>query len=92
MVRVYVFYSLTHNKFVIKYSTGVNTLQVGDVNQYMQVLLQIIDIDSKYRKKSLKYTINKIKYILRIKRLYRKELKKIKLERRARVKCFHKSL
>ena len=86
MVRVYVFYSLTHNKFVIKYSTGVNTLQVGDVNQYMQVLLQIIDIDSKYRKKGLKYTINKIKYILRIKRLYRKELKEIKLERRARVK------
>lgn len=92
MVRVYVFYSLTHNKFVIKYSTGVNTLQVGDVNQYMQVLLQIIDIDSKYRKKGLKYTINKIKYILRIKRLYRKELKEIKLERRARVKCFQKSL
>lgn len=92
MVRVYVFYSLTHNKFVIKYSTGVNTLQVGDVNQYMQVLLQIIDIDSKYRKKGLKYTINKIKYILRIKRLYRKELKEIKLERRARVKCFMKSL
>lgn len=92
MVRVYVFYSLTHNKFVIKYSTGVNTLQVGDVNQYMQVLLQIIDIDSKYRKKGLKYTINKIKYILRIKRLYRKELKEIKLERRARVKCFMESL
>lgn len=92
MVRVYVFYSLTHNKFVIKYSTGVNTLRVGDVNQYMQVLLQIIDIDSKYRKKSLKYTINRIKYILRIKRLYRKELKEIKLERRARVKCFTESV
>lgn len=92
MVKVYVFYSLTHNKFVIKYSTGVNTLQVGDVNQYMQVLLQIIDIDSKYRKKGLKYTINKIKYILRIKKLYRKELKKIKLERRAKSKCFKKSV
>ena len=92
MVKVYVFYSLTHNKFVIKYSTGVNTLRVGDVNQYMQVLLQIIDIDSKYRKKSLKYMINRIKYILRIKRLYRKELKEIKLERRTRVKCFKKSV
>lgn len=92
MVRVYVFYSLTHNKFVIKYSTGVNTLQVGDVNQYMQVLLQIIDIDCKYRKKGLKYTINRIKYILRIKKLYRKELKEIKLERRTRVKCFKKSV
>lgn len=92
MVRVYVFYSLTHNKFVIKYSTGVNTLKVGDVNQYMQVLLQIIDIDSKYRKKVLKYTINRIKYILRIKKLYRKELKEIKLERRTRVKCFKKSV
>lgn len=82
MVRVYVLYSLTHNKFVIKYSTAkAYKHEVGYINQYNQVLLQIIDL-SKPHKKGLKYTLDKVKYISRINRLYKEEIKDIKAERR----------
>lgn len=81
MVRVYVLYSLTHNKFIIKYSTAkAYKHEVGYINQYNQVLLQIIDL-SKPRKKGLKYTLDKVKYISRINRL-KEEIKDIKAERR----------
>ncbi len=87
MVKVYVFYSLTHNKFVIKYSKSLsNAHDVDYKNQYNQVLLQIIDLDDLETKRSLKYTLKRIKYISRINSLYRKEIKEIKSERR-RHKC-----
>lgn len=87
MVKVYVFYSLTHNKFVIKYSKSLsNAHDVDHKNQYNQVLLQIIDLDDLETKRSLKYTLKRIKYISRINSLYRKEIKEIKSERR-RHKC-----
>lgn len=83
IIKVYVFYSLTHNKFIIKYSTGVNSLEVGSVNQYQQVLVQIIELTEKSPKKfSLKYTIKKFMYISRINKFYRESLKEIKQERR----------
>lgn len=82
MVRVYVYYSLTHNKFVIKYSKSIATVyELGKVNQYNQVLLQVIDL-TEPQEKGLKYTIKRYKYISRINRLYKEEIKDIKAERR----------
>lgn len=88
MVRVYVFYSLTHNKFIIKYSKSIATVyELGKVNQYNQVLLQVIDL-TEPQEKSLKYTIKRYKYISRINKLYRNEIAEIKLERRNRKNAF----
>lgn len=88
MAKIYVYYSVPHNKFVIKYSTSLSTLEVGHTNQYGQILLQVIYLEDSKPKRSLKRMIKQLLYVRKIKSLYRKQIKELKRERRKQVKCY----
>ena len=90
MVKIYIYYSYTHDKFITKYITGVNLLEVGHVNQFNQELIQIIDINDLRKKSRLNRSITRYRYVKRISSLYDKEIKELKKKRKERLKCYLK--
>lgn len=90
MVKIYIYYSYTHDKFITKYITGVNLLEVGHVNQFNQELIQIIDIADLRRKSRLNRSITRYRYVKRISSLYDEEIKELKKKRKERLKCYLK--
>ena len=85
MVKICIFYSLTHNKVIVKYSTGVNQLEVGSINQYNQLLLQVINIVDLQHVSSLKRIKSKLKYVKKINSIYREQIKTLDRERRTKL-------
>ena len=90
MVKIYIYYSYTHDKFITKYITGVNLLEVGHLNQFNQELIQIIDIADLRKKSRLNRSITRYRYVKRISSLYDKEIKELKKKRKERLKCYLK--
>ena len=90
MVKIYIYYSYTHDKFITKYITGVNLLEVGHVNQFNQELIQIIDTSDLRKKSRLNRSITRYRYVKRISSLYDEEIKELKKKRKERLKCYLK--
>lgn len=90
MVKIYIYYSYTHDKFITKYITGVNLLEVGHVNQFNQELIQIIDTSNLRKKSRLNRSITRYRYVKKISSLYDKEIKELKEKRKERLKCYLK--
>lgn len=88
MVKIYIFYSYTHDKFITKYITGVNFLEVGHVNQYNQELIQIIDVTDLKNYSVFQRIMRKIKYVRRINSFFKRDIKSLKKERKEMLKCF----
>lgn len=89
MVKIYIYYSYTHDKFITKYITGVNLLEVGHLNQFNQELIQIIDTSDLQKKSRLNRSITRYRYVKKISSLYDKEIKELKEKRKERLKCFY---
>ena len=85
MVKIYIYYSYTHDKFITKYITGVNLLEVGHVNQFNQELIQIIDINDLRKKSRLNHTIERYRYVKKINSLYKEDIKSLKRERKEKI-------
>lgn len=83
MVKIYIYYSYTHDKFITKYITGVNLLEVGHVNQFNQELIQIIDTSDLRKKSRLNRSITRYRYVKKISSLYDKEIKELKERERS---------
>lgn len=67
MIKLYVFYSYPHQKYVIKYLTGYLDKEIGYTTTYNEELVQILYVNSDYTCDSLftapkKRAIEKIKY------------------------------
>lgn len=82
MVKIFIYYSLTHNKIVVKYSNGVNLKDVGSVNQFNQLLLQIIDVTDLQHFSSLERIKRRYRYVKKINSIYEDKKKELDRERR----------
>lgn len=82
MVKIFIYYSLTHNKIVVKYSNGVNFNEVGSINQFNQLLLQIIDVTDLQHLSSLERIKRKIRYVKKINSIYEDKKRELDRERR----------
>ena len=87
MVKIYILYSYTHNKFITKYITGTNLQNVGHVNQFNQEVLQIIDVDDLKNYSVFKRIRRKFRYVKRINSSYKKDVDSLRRERKERLKC-----
>lgn len=89
MVKIFIYYSLTHNKIVVKYSNGVNLKDVGSVNQFNQLLLQIIDVTDLQHFSSLERIKRRYRYVKKINSIYEDKKKELDRERRHLVNAWN---
>ena len=87
MVKIYIYYSYSHDKFITKYITGTNLTEVGHINQFNQELIQIIAVNDLQKKSKLNRTISRYRYIKKINSLYSEDIKELKIERKERLRC-----
>lgn len=82
MVKIFIYYSLTHNKTIVKYSNGVNFYEIGSINQFNQLLLQVIDVTDLQHFSYLDRIRNNIRYVKKINSIYDNKKKELDRERR----------
>lgn len=96
MIKLYVFYSYPHKKYVIKYLTGYLDKEIGYTTTYNEELVQILYVNPNYTcdslftapvgvKEKIKYRYKRYLYLRRQNIILKKEYKE---RRKANAKRF----